>query len=468
MKTTFLIEYTHMLKKYWWALPVVLVAITIPLVLLGSRKQVTIMLDGEPLIVTTSAITVGNALHAAGITYHPEDSIQPAPSTLLKPTMEIHIDTARPVHIVIQPGNTWLHLYSSERYVGALLKQAGLLLQPSDSVYFNGLALNPEEQLPLAAVYVLQFRLAQTISMNQTDFQSSAFTLAHALEENGVILRSADRPSIPSTTPINGPQTVFINTARSLSIEYIDQTITGFSTAATVGQALAEAGISLQDLDYSVPEETSPLPENGVIRIVAVRDDIRLNQIASPYGTDAVNDANTELDTTTLLSAGQYGLSVSRTHVRYEDGKEVSRLQEPAVEISRPVNETIGYGTKVVIHTLQTPSGSIEYWRAVNVYVTSYSPCNSGADRCYTGTSAGLPVKEGIVAVTLKWYKLFKLQQIYVPGYGVGTIADVGGGVSGTYWIDVAYSDENYVPWDSYVTIYFLTPVPANIPLILP
>ncbi len=457
-----------MLKKYWWVVPVILITIAIPLVMLGSRKQVTIILDGEPLIVTTSAITVGNALHTAGIPYHREDAIQPVPSTMLKPKMEIHVDSARPVHIVIQPGNTWLHLYSSERNVGALLKLAGILLQPSDTVYFNGLALTSEERLPLAAVYVLQFRLAQTISLNTIDFQSSAFTLAHALEENGVVLRSADVPSIPSTSPINGPLTVTIDTARSLSITYLEQTITGFSTAATVGLALAEAGISLQDLDYSVPAETNPLPEDGTIRVVAVRDDILLNQIASPYGTDAVQDANTELDTTTLLSPGQYGLSVSRTHVRYEDGKEVARSQEPAVEISRPVNEKIGYGTKVVIHTLQTPSGPIEYWRAVNVYVTSYSPCNSGADRCYPGTSAGLPVKEGIVAVTLKWYKLLKLQQIYVPGYGVGTIADVGGGVPGTYWVDVAYSDENYVPWDSYVTIYFLTPVPANIPFVLP
>ena len=43
-----------------------------------------------------------------------------------------------------------------------------------------------------------------------------------------------------------------------------------------------------------------------------------------------------------------------------------------------------------------------------------------------------------------------------------------GGGFPGKYWIDLAYTDDAYVPWSSYVTIYFLTPVPKTIPWILP
>ena len=96
------------------------------------------------------------------------------------------------------------------------------------------------------------------------------------------------------------------------------------------------------------------------------------------------------------------------------------------------------------------------------------SPCRSGADRCYYGTSSGLPVQQGVVGVTRAWYNLMVGQRIYVPNYGIATIADVGGGVPGQYWIDVGYTDDAYVAWHSNVTIYFLTPVPANIPWILP
>lgn len=60
-------------------------------------------------------------------------------------------------------------------------------------------------------------------------------------------------------------------------------------------------------------------------------------------------------------------------------------------------------------------------------------------------------------------------QQVYVPGYGHGVIGDSGGGgIPGRYWIDLAYDDENYVGWHHWTTLYFLTPVPAYIPAVLP
>ena len=122
----------------------------------------------------------------------------------------------------------------------------------------------------------------------------------------------------------------------------------------------------------------------------------------------------------------------------------------------------------MVIKTLDTPSGPIEYWRAVTVYATSYSPCRSAADRCYYGTSSGLPVARGVIGVTRSWYNWFVGQRLYVPGYGTGVVADVGGGVPGEYWIDLGFTDADFEPWHQYVTIYFLTPVPENIPWILP
>jgi hypothetical protein len=45
-------------------------------------------------------------------------------------------------------------------------------------------------------------------------------------------------------------------------------------------------------------------------------------------------------------------------------------------------------------------------------------------------------------------------------GYGPAEAADVGGGVRGR-WIDLGYEDHNFVNWHQYVTVYFLTPVPA-------
>jgi 3D (Asp-Asp-Asp) domain-containing protein len=79
-----------------------------------------------------------------------------------------------------------------------------------------------------------------------------------------------------------------------------------------------------------------------------------------------------------------------------------------------------------------------------------------------------LTVRQGIVAVTRAWYSWMVGQRVYIPGYGIAVIADVGGGIPGRYWVDLGYNDDDFVSWHQNVTMYFLTPVPANIPWILP
>ena len=185
------------------------------------------------------------------------------------------------------------------------------------------------------------------------------------------------------------------------------------------------------------------------------------------FKTDYQPDPENELDQRSVITPGVNGLKVSRTRIRYEDGKEVSRQDEGEWVVNEPQDQVTGYGTKVVIHTLDTENGQLKYWRKIQVYATSYSPCNSGTSKCYTGTSLGLPVQKGVVAVSRNWYRDMAGQSIYVPGYGKAVVADTGGGIPGEYWIDLGFSDSNYQPWHQWTTIYFLIPVPPNIPYIL-
>jgi hypothetical protein len=47
-------------------------------------------------------------------------------------------------------------------------------------------------------------------------------------------------------------------------------------------------------------------------------------------------------------------------------------------------------------------------------------------------------------------------------------VADTGGGIPGKYWIDLGYSEEDFVNWHQTVTVYFLNPAPPNVPEVLP
>jgi 3D (Asp-Asp-Asp) domain-containing protein len=230
-----------------------------------------------------------------------------------------------------------------------------------------------------------------------------------------------------------------------------------------VGEALAEAAIPLIGLDYSQPAENEPIPADGKIRVLRVTESMQLAQKPIPFESELQASADVPLDTTQILQPGETGLTVQRIRLRYEDGEEISRVTEDETMVRPPQTRILAYGTKVEVKTATVDGVQIEYWRAVQMYATSYSPCRSGTDECHSGTSSGQSLRKGMVALRYSWYLTMQGQQLYIPGYGFASVEDVCGGCVGQPWIDLGFSDNNFEPWHSWVTVYFLTPVPANV-----
>jgi 3D (Asp-Asp-Asp) domain-containing protein len=230
---------------------------------------------------------------------------------------------------------------------------------------------------------------------------------------------------------------------------------------------LAEAGIPLLGFDRSLPSENEALPPDGQIKVVRVSESVLLAQKPIPFEVELVAAADVPLDQTQILSPGENGLAVERIRISYEDGEEVSRIAEDETMVRPPKTRTLGYGTKVEINTATVNGVQIEYWRAVQMYATSYSPCRLGVPTCGSTTASGKQLEKGVVALPTNLYLNMKGQPLFVPGYGFATVEDACGGCVGQPWIDLGYSDNDYEPWHSWVTVYFLTPVPQNIIYIL-
>jgi uncharacterized protein YabE (DUF348 family) len=435
-------------------------------------RTVNIVINGESQSIKTTAWTVSSVLKEGGLEIKPEDSVTPSLDQLMISVKSIQIELARPVEITVTPENKEISLFTYQRNPLELLNQANISYSNDDRLQVNGEAIDPNLELPYIGSYHISVKQAVNIQVidgsNTEIITSSADTLSQALESASIFLAENDWISQPIDTPLDKDLEITIRRAVPLTILSKDSTFSIMSAAITVGEALNNAGLDLQGLDYSIPEENSAIPEDGNIRIVRVSEEINLTTTNIPYTSDYVKSDQVDLDKTETIQPGEFGLEVTRTRIRYEDGQEISRSEETTWVAKEAKPQIVGRGSKVVVRTMDTPNGTIEYWRTVNVYATSYSPCRSGGDRCYPGTSLGLPVQIGVIGVTRTWYNMMAGQKIYVPGYGIGTIADTGGGVAGQYWIDLGYSDDNYVAWHSNVTIYFLTPVPDYVPWILP
>jgi len=441
--------------------------------LVSIPRSIPVIINGETQFLNTNAWTVSAALQKDGFLLEEADQISPDKSSLLLSVQEIEVELARPVKITIIPTNEEIELYSANRVPVELLAEAGITLGEYDQLLRDGKPVNVEEELPYQGDYHFVVRKAVAIEVNDTgetnQIYSSSETLGQALAENGIQLEVGDRISLDLDTVLNSDLELQIQRAKSIKIHLKDESIEIQTAAETVGEALAEAGMALQGLDYSLPSSNAPIPEDGQIRVVRVREEFILSQTNIPFSVDYVQSDEVELDQRDVVQAGEFGVEVTRTRVIYEDDQEVSRVEEITWVAKEPKEQLTGLGTKVVVRTMDTPSGPIEYWRAVNVYATSYSPCNLGIDNyCNSITASGITAQYGVIAVTRAWYNLMRGQSMYVPGYGIGVIADVGGGVPGKYWIDLAYSDSDYVAWYHNVTAYFLTPVPENISWILP
>jgi uncharacterized protein YabE (DUF348 family) len=365
-----------------------------------------------------------------------------------------------------------------------LVLQAGLTLSPADKIYYNGFELPTDYSLPPGGMYTLQIRRAVDVILvtpdGQTTFQSTAATIGQAVTQAGLQLYAADFLSPPAEAPLivpaggNAPLTVTYRPARDLTISVDGKSMTVKSSALTVGKALAEAGIPLLGLDKSLPAESEAVPTNpnnpgagGQVKIVRVSESVSLLEKSIPYKTEYQMSDELELGAENLIKAGQTGLAISRVRVRLEDGVEVSRVTEAETVVRPPEKRVVGQGTKIAVDTLPG-TGGLQYWRAVSMYATWYSPCHSGIDGCSYGTASGLPVKKGIAAMIPANFNALRGQQVYIPGYGVAVIADSGGGIPGKLWIDLAYTDDDNSPKiTGWVTVYFLMPVPPNAAYVL-
>ncbi len=373
--------------------------------------------------------------------------------------------------VTIIDNESIISLQTDERAPSALLSRAGITLNPNDRVLLNGLPTDLDEPITTYPI-TLQLRRALPITVDSAEgekqIRSSAFTIGEVLKEESIWLREGDETSPSLNSPIpNSPITIYQLPSQELTITTNGTTMSIESSAGTVGEALAEAGMPLIGLDYSLPAENESLPANGQIRVVRVTESMQLAQKPIPFESELQASADVPLDQTQIMQPGEPGLTVQRIRIRYEDGEEVSRLTEDETLVRPPKTRILAYGTKVEVKTATVNGVQIEYWRAVQMYATSYSPCRSGTSECHSGTSSGKSLRKGMVALREDLYLALQGQQLYIPGYGFASVEDVCGGCVGRPWIDLGFSDNNFEPWHSWVTVYFLTPVPANVIYVL-
>ncbi len=450
-------------SQRWLLFGAILLALAgFALIYYATTTPVRIFVDDEWLVVNTHATKVKSVLRSAGIDLFEGDQVFPDISHSLDEVQSIEVH--RGFQIYLASNGVLERVITTEQSVADFLASVGITLLPGDRVWVDGVREEDPTRILSKDITFLSYKEAQTIELHLGEhdlvIRSAAPTLGEALSEFGVDLMEGDVLDPPADTPLSEIETVLIKRARPVTIFADGVYANTYVVAETVGEALQKAGLPIMNLDYAIPDVVEPLPEDGQIKLVRVREEILSEQIPVPFETIYQPDSELEIDNQVVIDSGVYGVKVSQIRIQYEDDQEVNRNVEGEWLARESTPRRVGYGTKIVIRTLNTSDGPIEYWRAIRMYATSYSPSRAGVPDDYEWfgiTACGKKLVKGIVAIDNRYIPFHTM--MYVPGYGFAEACDIGGGVKGR-WIDLGYSDHNYKNWHQYVTVYFLTPVP--------
>jgi uncharacterized protein YabE (DUF348 family) len=432
-----------------------------------AEQTVTVIIDGDAQTTTTRAATVGALLDELRIPLLEGDTISPALNSRLTQDLVVRISKARSITLTVDGQSQIFRTHLTNP--AAILQSAGLTVGPRDEVIIDGTQAG-RVQLEDWPVPVTGISLRRAQPVNVVDdgvmrqIETTGATVGEALFDAGITLYLADVVTPDLNTPLTAGLTVTIERGQPLSIIADGVTVETRVRGETVADALADAGLTLVGQDYTIPAESAELVPGMYVRVIRVKEDTLTEESTQPYETIFQPDPALEIDQRAVVQTGQDGIIQTTIRVRYENGVEVSREPVAELVVQEPRNEVIAYGTNIVLRTVDTPDGPRQYWRHIRMYATSYHPAALGGD---ARTSIGETLRKGIIASDpdIIPYR----SEVYVPGYGVGMMADTGP-AHRPLFIDLGYSDDDFVSWSRYVDVYLLAPAPdpAKIQYILP
>ena len=421
----------------------------------------TIVVDGDARKIATHQRTVSSLLTDLSVALRPEDRVTPAMAAELVSDMVVKIDHAEPVVIVVDGRETLL--FTHEETVPDLLAAQDIELKSHDIVTLKP----PLVTDPPFTRHRIIVKRGMEVTLEEggirTRLTTTAATVGSAVLQAGIRLYRADRLTPDPAMPLQAGMHIQLERSIFVSVKVDGHVLRTRTHRTGVGEVLADLGVTLNGQDYSFPALDESLTEGMEISITRVSETIIVEQSPIPFDSVWQPDPEMELDTQGLLQNGEPGILERRIRLRYENGEVVDRWVDGQSVVVPPSNRVMGYGTKVVVRSMQTESGVMDYWRVIRMLATSYSANTAGVSPSasyYGYTALGMKMRHGIVAVDPDIIPL--RAEVYVPGYGIGFAGDTGGAIYGRR-IDLGYDDDNLVLWYKWVDVYLLTPVPDQI-----
>ncbi|MCQ2559533.1 MAG: 3D domain-containing protein, partial [Clostridia bacterium] len=202
----------------------------------------------------------------------------------------------------------------------------------------------------------------------------------------------------------------------------VDGTTKTYQTvAATVGDFLAEAKITLDNDDYCQPQKSQVIDRALTVKVVRVEYVNEIRHKDLPYQIVEQESYDLPKGQTELAQPGFNGLEEQHWQQKYENGVLISENMTSSLVVNEPVDQIITVGKSE--DSFVTINGvNYKYTSELDLRATAYT---------YTGfrTATGINPYRGIVAVDTSVIPFGT--KLYIEGYGIAIAADRGGAIKG-------------------------------------
>lgn len=301
----------------------------------GTKKNVSLTLNGNKKEIKTHAETVHELLGELKINYKKQDYLSPSVNAKVKDNMQI---VWKPAYMVI-------------------------------------LKLNGEEK----------------------KVWTTTKTVKEFLAESEIAIKEQDQLSIPLEAKIKQGLIINLDTAFQVVVNDGGEERTVWSTSTTVADFLEQQGIKLNELDRVEPGLDQMIGENVPINIVRVEKVTDVVEEPLEFATVTQKDSNLESGKQQVVQEGKTGKVQKTYEVILENGQEVSKTLISENMMENATDKIVAVGTKEMTQLVSrgTETGK-EFYVSSTAYTAS---CNGCSGKTATGIDLHANPGAKIIAV---------------------------------------------------------------------
>ncbi|WP_346200333.1 ubiquitin-like domain-containing protein [Caldifermentibacillus hisashii] len=301
----------------------------------GTKKNVSLTLNGNKKEIKTHAETVHELLGELKINYKKQDYLSPSVNAKVKDNMQI---VWKPAYMVI-------------------------------------LKLNGEEK----------------------KVWTTRKTVKEFLAESEIAIKEQDQLSVPLEAKIKQGLIINLDTAFQVVVNDGGEERTVWSTSTTVADFLEQQGIKLNELDRVEPGLDQMIGENVPINIVRVEKVTDVVEEPLEFATVTQKDSNLESGKQQVVQEGKTGKVQKTYEVILENGQEVSKTLISENMMENATDKIVAVGTKEMTQLVSrgTETGK-EFYVSSTAYTAS---CNGCSGKTATGIDLHANPGAKIIAV---------------------------------------------------------------------